>query len=39
MSALVFALLFLIRVLCPLSLLLTVGEWVRIRESRYWFRS
>ena len=31
-----FALLFLLRILIPVALLLTLGEWVRRREIRYW---
>jgi hypothetical protein len=32
----VFAFLFLVRVLIPVALLLVLGEWVRRREIRYW---
>jgi hypothetical protein len=35
----VFALLFLVRVLIPVSLLLILGEWVRRREIRYWLNN
>jgi hypothetical protein len=35
----VFALLFLVRVLIPVSLLLVFGEWVRRREIRYWLNN
>jgi len=34
-----FALLFLVRVLIPISLLLFLGEWVRRREIRYWLNN
>ena len=39
MSAITFALFILIRVLIPFGLLIALGEWVRRREIRYWFRS
>ncbi len=35
----VFAILFLIRVLIPVTVLLALGEWVRRREIRYWFHN
>ncbi len=35
----VFAILFLIRVLIPVTVLLALGEWVRRREIRYWFQN
>jgi hypothetical protein len=34
----VFAILFLLRVLIPVTLLLVIGEWVRRREIRYWIQ-
>lgn len=34
-----FALLFLVRILVPFTLLLVLGEWVRRREIRYWFHN
>lgn len=39
MSAIAFTLFILIRVLLPVGLLLAIGEWVRRRESRYWFHN
>lgn len=39
MSVVTFALFFLIRVLLPVVLLLALGEWVRRRETPYWFRN
>jgi len=39
MSAIVFALFILVRVLIPLGLLIAAGEWVRRREIRYWLHS
>jgi hypothetical protein len=34
----VIVVLMLIRILLPLGMLLWIGEWVRRRETRYWFR-
>ena len=39
MSAIAFTLFILIRVFLPVGLLLAIGEWVRRRESQYWFHS
>lgn len=39
MSAIALALFILIRVFLPVGLLLAIGEWVRRRESQYWFHS
>jgi hypothetical protein len=33
-----FAVILLIRVILPLGLLLTLGEWVQRREANYWLR-
>lgn len=38
MSAITFTLFTLVRVLIPFGLLIAIGEWVRRREIRYWFR-
>ena len=38
MTTTTIALLFLVRVLIPFTLLLVLGEWVRRRELRYWLR-
>jgi len=38
MNALAIAIIFLIRVAVPVSILLTLGEWIRRREDKYWFR-
>ncbi len=35
----VFTLLFLVRVLIPITLLLVLGEWARRREIRYWLNN
>ena len=32
------AVIFLIRIVLPLSLLLALGEWARRREANYWLR-
>jgi hypothetical protein len=32
------AILLLIRIILPVSLLLALGEWVRRREENYWLR-
>jgi hypothetical protein len=37
MSTLVFAVILLIRLILPFSLLITFGEWIRRREADYWF--
>jgi len=34
-----FAILFLVRVLIPITLLLVLGEWVRRRDIRYWINN
>ena len=34
-----FALLFLVRVLIPITLMLVLGEWVRRREIHYWLHN
>ena len=39
MSAIAVALFILIRVFLPVGVLIAIGEWVRRRESQYWFRS
>jgi hypothetical protein len=36
MSTVTLAALLLIRVILPVGLLVTVGEWLRRREERYW---
>jgi hypothetical protein len=33
-----FAVILLIRIILPLGLLLTLGEWVHRREANYWLR-
>ena len=38
MSAFVFAILLLIRVILPISILFALGEWVHCRDANYWFR-
>jgi hypothetical protein len=36
MSTTILAVLILIRIVVPIILLLTLGEWVRRREANYW---
>ena len=36
MNTIAFAILLLIRIILPVSLLITVGEWIRRRETNYW---
>lgn len=38
MTSLAIALLLLIRLVIPVALLLTIGEWIRCREIKYWFQ-
>lgn len=38
MSTVAFAVILLVRIILPLSLLLGLGEWVRRREANYWLR-
>ena len=38
MSTLAFAVIFLIRIILPFSLLLGLGEWLHRREAQYWLR-
>jgi len=38
MNAIAIAIIFLIRVGIPLGILLTLGEWMRRRETNYWHR-
>jgi hypothetical protein len=33
-----FAVILLIRIILPLALLLSLGEWVHRREAKYWLR-
>jgi hypothetical protein len=33
-----FAVILLIRIILPLGLLLSIGEWVHRREAKYWLR-
>lgn len=37
MSTIAVVLFFLVRVMVPFALLITIGEWVRRRETKYWF--
>ena len=37
MSTIAVVLFFLVRVIVPFALLITIGEWVRRREIKYWF--
>jgi hypothetical protein len=36
MSTIAFAVILLIRIILPFSLLIALGEWVRRREANYW---
>jgi hypothetical protein len=38
MNTIAIALLFLVRVLAPVALLISLGEWVRRHEKNYWLR-
>jgi hypothetical protein len=38
MSTLAIAVILLIRIILPFSLLLALGEWVNRREAQYWLR-
>jgi len=38
MSTIVFAVILLIRVILPVSLLIAFGEWMRRREANYWLQ-
>jgi uncharacterized protein YneF (UPF0154 family) len=39
MSAIVLALLLILRVVLPIGALIALGEWIRRREAMYWLRS
>ena len=39
MSTIALAVFLLIRVVLPVGLLITVGEWLRRREDRYWLQT
>jgi len=36
MSTITLTVLFLIRIILPVSILITLGEWMRRREANYW---
>jgi hypothetical protein len=36
MNIIAITILFLLRVIVPLGILFTIGEWMRRRESNYW---
>jgi hypothetical protein len=38
MNAIAIALFLLVRVLVPVTLLISLGEWVRRHETNYWLR-
>jgi len=38
MNAIVLTLIFVVRVMVPLTVLLTLGEWVQRREIKYWLQ-
>jgi len=38
MNAIALAVILLIRVILPISMLIALGEWIRRREANYWFR-
>jgi len=38
MNAIALTIIFIVRVLVPVTLLFTIGEWVQRREKNYWLR-
>ena len=38
MSTIAVVVIFLIRLILPVSLLIALGEWMRRREANYWLR-
>jgi len=38
MNALMVGIILVLRVIVPLGILLSIGEWVRRREENYWLR-
>lgn len=36
MNTIALVILFLLRIILPVGLLITVGEWIRRRETNYW---
>lgn len=38
MSTIALAVFLIIRVIVPISVLITLGEWLRRREANYWLR-
>jgi len=38
MNTIALALILLVRVVVPFSILIALGEWIRRREANYWFR-
>jgi len=38
MNAIALALIVVVRVIVPLAILLTLGEWTQRREKNYWLR-
>jgi hypothetical protein len=38
MSTIAFAVILLVRLILPFSLLVALGEWVHRREANYWLR-
>lgn len=38
MNVIVLSIILIVRVLIPVALLLTLGEWVQRREKNYWLR-
>jgi hypothetical protein len=38
MNAIALTIIFTVRVLVPLAILLTIGEWVKHHEKNYWLR-
>jgi len=38
MNVIALTIIFIVRVLVPLTILLTLGEWVQHREKNYWLR-
>jgi FtsZ-interacting cell division protein ZipA len=38
MTTIALTIIFIVRVLVPIAILLTLGEWVRRRERNYWLQ-
>jgi hypothetical protein len=38
MNTIAIAIILLVRIILPFSILITFGEWIRRREANYWFQ-